>query len=256
MTLPPIDAHAHIEVRIAPHELDLLNAFVMAVTGSLNEAEAAATRRDHMTLWGVGCHPAVPASVGDFDRERFAAVVHRSPFVGEVGLDRRSKVPMERQVDILGEILDVVAQSPRPVSLHSTGATAAILDVLERHPVPSPILHWWRGTRAETDRAVELGCLFSLNGHEARSPKVIEFVPVDRVLPETDFPHTRRYDPDASRPGAVATVEHMLAAHYQLTQEAMRERTWSTLARLLAGVPENLLSDDLANALKEAPLTA
>jgi hypothetical protein len=34
----------------------------MAITRSLDEAAAATARHDAMTLWGVGCHPALPTS--------------------------------------------------------------------------------------------------------------------------------------------------------------------------------------------------
>jgi TatD DNase family protein len=180
--LPPIDAHAHIDVRIAPSELHALGAVVFAVTRSLDEWEAAQRRRDQMTLWGVGCHPAVPAAATSFSEARFARALATAAFVGEVGLDRRSRVPMQRQVTVLSEILRAVQTTPRPVSLHSTGATSAVLDALEQHPVAMPILHWWRGSHAETLRALELGCVFSLNGHEAQSPKVIDVIPPDRVL--------------------------------------------------------------------------
>lgn len=99
--LPPIDAHAHIDVRIAPSELQALGAFVFAVTRSLDEWDAAQRRRDHMTQWGVGCRPAVPTAVTAFSEVRFARALETAAFVGEVGLDRRSRVPMQRQVAVL-----------------------------------------------------------------------------------------------------------------------------------------------------------
>jgi TatD DNase family protein len=246
MTLPPIDAHAHIDVRIEPRELRALDAFVMAVTSSLDEGDAASRRRDAMTVWGLGCHPAVPAAVAAFAQDRFASLLLRSAFVGEVGLDRRSRVPMDTQVAVLGQILDLVRETPRPVSLHSTGATGPLLDVLERHPVTFPILHWWRGTPAETLQAVELGCLFSLNGHESRSPKVVPVAPGERVLTETDFPHTRRYDATANRPGATETIERLLADSAQQDAKQLRSRMWNALAPLLTTIPEEFVSADLA----------
>jgi hypothetical protein len=45
----------------------------MATARSLDEAAAATSRHDAMTLWGVGCHPAVHTSVNSFDRLRFAS---------------------------------------------------------------------------------------------------------------------------------------------------------------------------------------
>jgi TatD DNase family protein len=207
-------------------------------------------------LWGVGRHPAVPTSVDAFDRLRFASLLRQSAFVGEVGLDRRSRVPMDRQAEVLGQILDVVGETPRAVSLHSTGATGAILDALERHPIAFPILHWWRGTRAKTTRAIELGCLFSLNGHEASSPKVIDSIPIDRVITEADFPHTRRYDKRADRPGAVATAELALARRHDVSADEMRTRMWLTLAPLVEAAPSETISSDLRAVVESVRGTA
>ena len=52
-----------------------------------------------------------------------------------------------------------------------------------------------------------MGCFFSVNGAEARRPKVLALLPQNRVLAETDFPYSRRSDPVADRPAAVATIE-------------------------------------------------
>lgn len=246
MTHAPVDLHAHINAEIDPHELADLQALVFAVTRSLDEADTALERGlDAMTLWGVGCHPAVPEAIAAFDPARFAALLSRAAFVGEVGLDRRSSVAMARQREVLGQILDLVAEAPRAVSLHSTGATGATLEVLEEHPIAFPVLHWWRGSASETRRALELGALFSLNGHEVRSPKVLQLIPPERVLTETDFPFTERYDRAADRPSAVTTIETALAKHHQLTVDELRQRIWTTLVPLVDAAPDAVVSDEL-----------
>jgi TatD DNase family protein len=254
--LPTIDAHAHVDVRIAPSDLEGLDAFVFAVTRSLDESDGTRRRRDPMTLWGVGCHPSVPAAVSGFSGARFARAIESAAFVGEVGLDRRSRVPMERQVTVLCEILRAVQTTPRPVSLHSTGATTAVLDALEQYPVAMPILHWWRGSRAETLRALELGCLFSLNGHEAHSPKVIELIPLERVITETDFPHSLRYDRAAHRPGAVSTTESLIGTRHGISRSDLRVRLWLTLATVLNAVPRRALSAEMEENIERARGTA
>jgi TatD DNase family protein len=250
--LPPIDAHAHINVRIDAAELTRLGAVVLAVTRSIAEWQAAAARDDDLTLWGIGCHPALPAAVDAFDPRAFADALPSAAFVGEVGLDGRSPVPLDKQVEVLTQILKAVQRVPRPVSIHSTGATRAMLELLQAHPIAVPILHWWRGTRTETLRALELGCLFSLNGHEAKSPKVIELIPLDRVITETDFPHSRRYDRAADRPGAVSTPESLLSTRHGISRTDLRVRLWLTLATLLEAAPRSTLSAEIQGNIAQA----
>jgi TatD DNase family protein len=232
--LPAIDAHAHIDVRIAPRELSALDAVVLAVTRSMVEWRAAAARDDELTLWGLGCHPALPDVVRAFDAHVFADALKTASFVGEVGVDRRSKASVDEQVTVFAEILRAVQRTPRPVSIHSTGATKIILDLLETTPIATPILHWWRGTHQDTLRALQLGCFFSLNGHEAASPKAIGVIPLERILTETDFPHSGRYDASASRPAATETIERALMGQHGLSLVELRQLLWRNLHDVFA----------------------
>lgn len=235
--LPPIDAHAHIDVRIQPRELVDLGAVVLAVTRSIEEWRLAARRADELTLWGLGCHPALPQAVAAFDSHAFEQALVSATFVGEVGLDRRSRVSLDTQAATFADILKSVQRTPRPVSIHSTGATKAALDVLAAHSIAAPILHWWRGTAAETKRALELGCYFSLNGHEAASPKTIDLIPPERVLTETDFPHSTRYDPAATHPTATMSIERALMEQHKLSLPELRERLWANLRATFSVAP-------------------
>jgi TatD DNase family protein len=190
-----------------------------------------------------------------FSEARFARALKTAAFVGEVGLDRRSRVPMERQVAVLTETLRAVQMTPRPVSLHSTGATTAVLDALEQHRSRCPSCIGG-GSRAETVRALELGCLFSLNGHEAHSPKVIELIPLDRVFTETDLSHSRRYDRPADRPGAVSTPEGLLSAHDGVRRSDLRVRFWLMLARPLEAAPGSAISAEMQENIHRARVAA
>lgn len=253
MSLPPIDAHAHIKTTVPASHLTGLEALVVAVTRERAEWTAALHRRDEFSLWGVGLHPGLPDEIDTFDPESFAAAVEATLFVGEVGLDGRSKAPAAAQRAVFDEVLAVVARLPRPATIHSVGAPQAVLDALRRRPIAAPILHWWRGSVKETEEAIEMGCFFSLNGAEVRRPKVLKLLPPDRVLTETDFPFSKRSDPAASRPAAVATIEAALMREWELDKLALRRRMWRTLAELYERCE---LSERLPPAVQNTMLTA
>jgi TatD DNase family protein len=232
--LPPLDCHAHVKTAIAVNDLRELRAVVVAVTREPAEWEAALARQDPTTLWGIGVHPGKAGALRDFDGERFRAAIEHAAFVGEVGLDARARTDKTRQRDVFAVVLDALAEKPRPVTIHSTAASGEVLAALRRRPVAGAILHWWRGTRDQTDEAVELGCFFSINGHEIRAPKVLNWLPPDRLLTETDFPHSQRYDSAASRPGSVETVEAELAKRWSMDRLGVRERLWRNFGSVLA----------------------
>lgn len=64
---------------------------------------------------------------------------------------------------------------------------------------------------------------------EAASPRAIGLLLLERVLTETDFPHSMRYDPAATRPAATATIEAALMAQHGLSVVELRARLWDTL---------------------------
>ena len=231
-SLPPLDLHAHIDAGIAAAELSALQAVVFAVTRSLDEAERALKRSDETTIWGVGCHPGLVGVQKEFDTERFRALVETTPYAGELGLDGVSRVPMAMQRRTLAAALSVLQRYPRITSLHSYKATSEVVSLLEEWPQPGLILHWWLGTERETERAIELGCYFSVNRSSIRKTDLLAQIPLDRVLPETDHPFGDK-GRGPRRPGQVRQVEVALAEAHGISAEEIRTRTWQTLASIV-----------------------
>jgi TatD DNase family protein len=232
-TLPPLDLHAHVKTSISARDLERLGAVVFAATRSLEEFSSTQRRRDAVTIWGVGCHPGLQAAQRDFDCERFASLAQTTAFVSEVGLDRRSRVPMATQLETFRAILQVLSARPRIVSIHSSGAHAQVLDALTETPINGSILHWWRGTAEETARAASLGCWFSVNAANLKFSESVATIPLDRILTETDHPSGDRGSTEPRQPGAVNDVEAGLARIHGLTTAAVRQRVWSNFARVV-----------------------
>lgn len=227
--LLPIDLHAHIEAGIASADLVDLRAVVFAATRSLDEAERALGRSDISTVWGVGCHPGLVGAQKVFEVERFAALITRTGYVSEVGLDGKSRVPMETQRATLSAVLKVLQTSPRITSIHSFAAAEAVLACLVELPISGAVLHWWLGDAQQTQRAIDLGCYFSVNAAMVRQSELLHRLPLDRVLPETDHPFGDRSGGRGRRPGRVDDVEQTLARLHQLTPEEIRQITWRNL---------------------------
>lgn len=230
-SLAPLDLHAHIEPSIAAADVDALNAVVFCVTRSLDEAEAALQRDDELAVWGVGCHPGLATALRHFSAERFAELLERTCFAGELGLDG-GRPNLQRQRATLRAALEVLQAHSRITSLHSAGATAELLDELTGAPIAGAVLHWWLGDERDTARAVELGCYFSLNRAGVNRNDILSRVPLERVLTETDHPFgDRRSRPH--RPGNVEFVETAVASQHGLSPLECRHQLWRNLATLV-----------------------
>jgi len=227
-----LDCHAHVAPHISETELESLASCVVAVTRSLQEYAGVAQRRDRATTWGVGVHPSVPGAHTEFDADRFRSLLARAAVVGEIGLDGRSRIQMEVQEVTFAAILECLTEVPRIASVHSVAATARVLEAIGGRSLPGVVLHWWRGSEAETRQALELGCYFSLNAGEAASPKVIHLLPRDRVLTETDHPFGDRKQRPPRRPGRVSGIEIALAEQWATDVTNVRRQVWQNFRRL------------------------
>jgi TatD DNase family protein len=242
--LTSLDAHAHLDPARTAGELAGAGA-VLAMTLSLAEAGAAMDRHelplgwgegdqdrgDLPIAWGVGCHPRKPRSQAAFDGSLFRELAERTAIVGEIGLDNGSQVPMERQLAVFRQVLAVVAEQPRIVSIHSYEANTLVLDELERQPVAAPILHWWTGTAAETRRAVTLGCYFSVHSQVARQSKFRTAIPPERLLVESDHGWA---DQPAAIPCRIEWVEWLVSQQVRVSREEVRRLAWRNLAAIVA----------------------
>lgn len=232
---PPLDLHAHLAVDLAPDEILALRAVVFAATRSLDEAEKALSRqpKDLLTVWGVGVHPGLASALRAYDPVHFRSLIGRSAVVSEVGLDAKAPSRRNLQLDVLRDILSALQEAPRITSLHSYGATDELLEELEAMPIQGAVLHWWRGSLAATKRALSLGAYFSLNLSNLRDRELLNVLPLDRILIETDHPDGDRWSRGPRRPGAVDDVEVALARRFGLNQASIRQAGWRNLQDLV-----------------------
>ena len=168
---------------------------------------------------GLGLHPQLVAErAGEI--ALFEKLIGRSRYVGEVGLDAgpyhyRS---LELQKSIFERILRLCAgEGGKILSIHSVRATKQVLDMLELH-LPShrgtAVLHWFSGSLVEVRRGVALGCYFSVNERMLASPNgrpILQEIPEDRLLTETDGPFVERDGQPISAGDVVRAVEEIAA---------------------------------------------
>ena len=238
---PALDCHAHIAADVTPAQIRALGAaHVFAVTRTLAESNQVLRRRDAHLTWGLGVHPGVRAARTSWNPEQFAVLLPNFALVGEIGLDRRAGY-LPAQQAILRDILRQCSGEQVLLSIHSTGATAAVTDLLSEQPHPGAILHWFLGTRDEINAATKAGAYFSVNA--SMSHAALAALPDDRVLPETDFPARQTR---AKRPADVTPVEQAISEVWGITLEQVRMRLWRNLqaiasaARVLDRLPEAL----------------
>jgi TatD DNase family protein len=159
-----------------------------------------------------------------------------------VGLDAGARyyASFDMQKRIFQTILRECAdRGEKILTIHSVRAVRAVLDMIEAF-LPrargSTVLHWFTGSRSEAQRAVSLGCYFSINREMLRNDKhntLLAYLPLDRLLTETDGPFVKIDGRDA-RPSDVSETIKALAEARSMPAPEVAEVILLNLKRLVS----------------------
>ncbi len=147
---------------------------------------------------GLGMHPQLITSGYD-DITLFKYLFERSHYIGEIGLDFSKEYvkTKEIQMDVFREIIKLCEEhGERVISIHSLKAVNYVIEILKEYKIQKNntyIFHWFTGSVSQLEKAIELGCYFSINPRMLKTKSGIEIVktvPVSRMLLETDAPFT------------------------------------------------------------------
>ncbi|RAP34404.1 hydrolase TatD [Legionella quinlivanii] len=203
MPLELVDFHCHLD--LYPNFPELVKEcehrkiYTLAVTTT-----PRAWQRNHMLAKqtkyvraALGLHPQLVGELGH-EVDVLCKLIPEARYIGEIGLDGSPQYStnMGLQKNVLGKILHTCAKNGgRIMSLHSRRATKEVLDLLEAHKKSgTPILHWFSGTLKDLERAIALGCWFSVGPKMLQTQKGVELIkniPQNRLLTETDGPFTQ-----------------------------------------------------------------
>ena len=164
----------------------------------------------------------------------------KARYIGEVGLDFTDKTYQADQVSFFSELVQRCRKDENKIiSIHSRKAEREVLDVLDDAFSFKAILHWYSGDESLLNRAVKMGCYFSVNGNMLKSRKIermLEIVPKNRILLETDSPFG---DTIKSHAESLKILIDGLSPKYVMLAEKIEEILWNNFQELLCGY-ENL----------------
>ena len=249
-----VDSHCHLDFPEFAPELDAVvqrarDAGVsVCVTIGTTLAKfpnvlGVAERFDN--VWcSVGVHP----HEGDSEPTNAAALIERARHpkvvgIGETGLDfYYNHSPREPQIANFREHIAAARELQLPVIVHTRNAdpeTVAILRDEMGKGAFTGLIHCFTGTQMLADAALELGMFISVSGiatfkksDELRA--VLNTVPLDRLLVETDAPYLAPmpYRGKRNEPAFVKNTAIMLAELKGVSFDALAEATTDNFFRL------------------------
>lgn len=245
MSANPVNFHCHLDLYpdhpAAFAECEREGVYTLTVTTTPkawphNRDLAAKSRYVRAAL---GLHPQLVAE-REGELQLWETFLSQTRYVGEVGLDAGPRFcrSVNIQKKVFEKVLMLCARAgDKILTVHSTHATNAVLDMIEMYLPPARgqvVLHWFTGGRAEAQRAIKLGCYFSINAEmlkNAHHRTLVSTLPLDRLLTETDGPFCQRQGQPVHPRDASVAVE-LLAAVKGKEPEAIAIAILSNLRRI------------------------
>lgn len=246
-----IDFHCHLDLYPEPDRVaqtcEERGLYVLSVTTTPSAWHGTSALAQDRTRTALGLHPQL-AHERKAELAIFDELLPQARYVGEIGLDGAPefRAHWKDQLTVINHILAACAErGGRIMSIHSRRASKAVLGRLEAHPGAGvPVLHWFSGSARDLDRAIALGCWFSvgpamLNGEKGKA--LTARMPRERVLTESDGPFAQ-IDGCAVMPWdverAVTGLADIWGSSRQETQKILNDNLWQ-LTQSLSLVSDN-----------------
>jgi len=201
-----LDSHCHINDAAFKDDLDsVLNNMLennvtkaMIVSSYLEDYLTALNiKKEGITFKkALGIYPDDAGKFNQETIERYFELMKTEEVkaIGEIGLDYHyGKDNRDEQIKIFIEQLKLAKELDKPVIIHSRDAIGDTYDILKKYPCRG-VMHCYSDSAMMAKNFVKLGFYISLAGpvtwKNARVPlEVIQTVPLDRLLIETDCPY-------------------------------------------------------------------
>ena len=146
----------------------------------------------------VGVHPSDCGGWTDshVDRLRELAKHPKVRAIGEIGLDYywKENPPKDFQKQVFHAQMELAEELSLPVIIHDREAHQDCLGVVKAHPNVKGVYHCYSGSLEDAKTLVKLDWMLSFTGvvtykNARKSLEVIEWLPMDRIMIETDSPY-------------------------------------------------------------------
>ena len=199
-----IDTHCHFDMMPKPEtyirQRELAGDIVIGMTNLPSHFQMGQPHLrwyKHIRL-ALGLHPLLAAE-SKSEVTLFKRLVNQTSYIGEIGLDfsKEGLANKDEQVAVLRELLSAIRGKKKIVSVHSRKAEKELLALLSEYEIENVVFHWYSGSVDLIPAILGRGYYFSVNEAMCLSMNgraIIEKIPRDRVLTETDAPYNERTD--------------------------------------------------------------
>ena len=161
--------------------------------------------------------------------------------IGEIGLDYFRNISSKKsQIKVFNELLQLADNINKPVIFHNREADQDIIDILSSYPNVIGVSHCFSSTLSTAKKLLDLGYYISFSGNltfkNSNLPSVAKYLPLDRLLVETDSPYLspEPFRGKPNEPGRVRYIAEKLAEIHNISFESIAEQTTKNINKLFS----------------------
>ena len=161
--------------------------------------------------------------------------------IGEIGLDYfRNISPKEYQIKVFHELLQLADNINKPIIFHNRDADKDIIDILSCYPNVIGVSHCFSSTLSTAKKLLDMGYYISFSGNltfkNSSLPNVAKYLPLNRLLVETDSPYLspEPFRGKSNEPGRTRYVAEKLAEIHNISFESIAKQTTENINKLFS----------------------
>lgn len=197
-----IDTHCHFDMMLQPEayikQKEQAGDIVIGMTNLPSHFQMGFSHikgYKHIRL-ALGLHP-LRVEEGRKELTLFKRLIDQTSYIGEIGLDfsRDGITSKDVQVAVLRAVLATLQDKKKIISVHSRRGEKELLELLCEYNIKNVIFHWYSGPVGLIPAILDQGYYFFINEAMCLSKNgkaIIEKIPKDRILTETDAPYNDR----------------------------------------------------------------
>jgi len=196
-----IDTHAHLNFNAFKDDFDQVikrsldgNVWMINVGSNFKTSKRAVEIAEKYkgVYAAIGLHPIHAEEEFDIEKYKELAKSDKVVAIGEIGLDYYKDYGLfkEKQKEVFLQQLDLAKELELPVIFHCRMAHNDLSEILKGTKFQG-VIHCFTGDWRQAKEYLDMGFYLGVNGilYRLNLKEVIEKIPLDRILIETDCPY-------------------------------------------------------------------
>lgn len=198
-----------------------------------NRTSLALAKRYSQVKAALGFYPTDTLKMSDeqIDEEMIFIKKNKDNVIalGEVGVDYHwvtDQKEQKKERENFEKVLAFAEKIKKPIIVHSRKAEADVIDLLQSSKLKKIVMHCFGGRLKLVPKVTDAGWYFSIPANIIRDShfqKLVEMVPVDQLLTETDAPYLGPEKNIPNEPSNVAKTIPVMAQIKRITQGEMEK---------------------------------